>query len=297
MVKTCLSAQEILKSVKNVPALSPGAGQLMGILGSGRYEIADVVRVIENDPALTVNVLRVVNSAAMGLRREIDSVQQAVAYLGETKIIGIALVSSGGATFNADLVGYQGDRGMLGRHSLWVAIAARELSRYTEGAVDGGVAFTAGLLHDIGKAVISDYMVERVPEILQAVEAEAETEADHLGAERSIIGVDHCEVGKALAQHWGMPESLLMGLEYHHDPAEAPEKSRPLAYIIHLADMLAMMQGVGTGVDDMRYKFDGKYEEYVKIGPSALEGLVLDVQIDYRATAKALFGNNEENTE
>ncbi len=295
MTKMSLSAQEILKSVKSVPALSPGAGQLMGILGSGRYEIADVVRVIENDPALTVNVLRVVNSAAMGLRRDIDSVRQAVAYLGETKIIGIALVGSGSATFNADLVGYQGDRGMLGRHSLWVAIAARELSRYTDGTVDGGVAFTVGLLHDIGKAVISDYMVERVPEILQAVEAE--TEADHLGAERAIMGVDHCEVGKALARHWQMPESLLMGLEYHHDPARAPENSQALAYVIHLADMLAMMQGVGTGVDDMRYKFDGKYEEHVKIGPSALEGLVLDVQIDYRATAKALFGNNEENAE
>ena len=295
MAKVSVSAEEILKSVKRVPALSPGAGHLLEVLGSGQYEVSDVVRVIENDSALTVNVLKVVNSAAMGLRREITSVHQAVAYMGETKIIGIAMASSGGETFNAALAGYQGDRGMLGRHCLWVAIAARELSRYTEGAVDGGVAFTAGLLHDIGKAVISDYMVELVPAIMQTADAEAEP--DHLGAEREIMGVDHCEVGRALAEHWKMPHALVTGIEYHHNPADAPDEYRPMAYVIHLADTLAMMQGVGTGVDDMRYKFDVNYEEHVKIGPSALEGLALDVQIDYRATAEALFGNNEENEE
>jgi len=104
-------------------------------------------------------------------------------------------------------------------------------------------------------------------------------------------------VGRALAEHWKMPHTLVMGLEFHHDPASAPEEHRAMAYVIHLADTLAMMQGVGTGVDDMRYKFDGNYEEHVKIGPSALEGLALDVQIDFRATAEALFGNNEENEE
>jgi len=292
MASISVSSEEILKSVKSVPALSPGAGQLLDVLGSGQYEISDIVQVIENDSALTVNVLKVVNSASMGLRREITSVHQAVAFLGDTKVIGIALASAGGDTFNAELAGYHGDRGMLGKHCLWTALAARELSRHTDGAVDKGVAFTAGLLHDIGKAVISDFMVELIPDIME--HTGNEVEPDHLSSERSVMGTDHCEVGCQLARHWKMPESLIAGIEFHHNPADAPEDHRAMAYVIHLADTLAMMQGVGTGVDDMQYKFDVNYENYLKLDGAGLEGLALDVQIDFNATAEALFGTDQE---
>ncbi len=295
MASISVSSEEILKTVKSVPALSPGAGQLLDVLGSGQYETSDIVQVIENDSALTANVLKVVNSASMGMRREITSVHQAVAFLGDTKVIGIALASAGGETFNAELAGYHGDRGMLGKHCLWVALAARELSRHSNGLVDKGVAFTAGLLHDIGKAVISDFMVELVPSIMK--QAVKETEPDHLGAERAIMGTDHCEVGCHLARHWKMPECLVTAIEHHHNPAMAPEKYRAMAYVIHLADTLAMMQGVGTGVDDMQYKFDVEYENYVKLDAAALEGLALDVQIDFNATAEALFGTDQETEE
>lgn len=295
MAKTGVDTEQILKSVKNVPALSPGAGRLLDVVGSGRYETADLVRVIENDSALTVNVLRTVNSAAMGLRREVTSVHQAVAFLGDTKVIGIALASAGGDTFNAELAGYQGDRGMLGRHCLWTALAARELARHTGGQVDGGLAFTAGLLHDIGKAVISDFMVDVIPDIMEVVVDESSP--DHLDAERTVMGTDHSEVGYLLATHWKMPESLVAGIRYHHTPAEAPEEYRLMAYVIHLADTLAMMQGVGTGADDMQYQFDMSYEKYVKLDGAALEGLAFDVQLDFNATAEALFGANQETEE
>ena len=292
MAHISVNSDEILKTVKSVPALSPGASKLLEVLGSGKYEISDIVQIIENDSALTVNVLKVVNSASMGLRREMDSVHQAVAFLGETKVIGIALASAGGETFNAELAGYHGDRGMLGRHCLWVAIAAREMARHTDGMVDAGVAFTSGLLHDIGKAVISDFMVDLVPTIMEM--SSTDVEPDHLNAERGVMGTDHCEVGCGLARHWKMPESLIAGIEHHHHPAEAPEENKAMAYVIHLADTLAMMQGFGTGVDDMQYKFDVGYEQFVKLDSSGLEGLALDVQIDFNSTAEALFGTDQE---
>ena len=74
-----VNTQEIIDSVKNVPALSPGATQLLGVIAGADYNVADIVKVIENDSALTANVLKVVNSAAMGLRREIVTVHEAVA--------------------------------------------------------------------------------------------------------------------------------------------------------------------------------------------------------------------------
>jgi putative nucleotidyltransferase with HDIG domain len=222
-------------------------------------------------------------------------VHQAVAFLGDTKIIGIALTSSGGETFNAELRGYAGNRGDLGRHCLWVAIAARELARHTGGRVDKGVAFTAGLLHDIGKAVISDFMVELAPRIV--ARASDDAFGDHLEAERQVMGTDHCEVGCGLARHWKMPESLISGIMHHHRPDQAPEEYRAMAYVIHLADTLAMMQGIGTGLDDMQYELKSDYIDFVHLDASGLEGLALDTQFDFKATAEALFGEDQEKEE
>jgi putative nucleotidyltransferase with HDIG domain len=295
MAEITVSAQEILDSVKTVPALSPGASHLLEVIGTGVYEVPDIVKVIENDSALTANVLKVVNSAAMGLRREITSVHQAVAFLGDTKIIGIALTSSGGETFNAELRGYAGNRGDLGRHCLWVAIAARELARHTDGRVDKGVAFTAGLLHDIGKAVISDFMVEVAPRIV--ARASDDAFGDHLEAERQVMGTDHCEVGCGLARHWKMPAALISGIQHHHRPDQAPQEYRAMAYVIHMADTLAMMQGIGTGLDDLQYELKSDYTDHVDIDPAGLEGLTLDTQFDFMATAEALFGEEQEKEE
>ncbi len=293
MADITVSSKEILGAVKSVPALSPGASKLLDVMGSGQYEISDIVNVIETDSALTANVLKVVNSASMGLRRELNTVNEAVAFLGDTKVIGIALASAGGDTFNAELAGYHGTRGDLGRHCLWVAIAARELARHTDGAVDKGVAFTAGLLHDIGKAVISDFMVDMVPKLL-ATKEEID-DGDHLEAEMAVMGTDHAEVGMALANQWKMPQSLIDGIAHHHRPSEAPDESKAMVYVIHLADMLSMITGIGTGIDDMQYELDPDYEKYVSVSPAELEGLALDVQIDFVATAEAIFGDQQEN--
>jgi len=295
MAKITVSSKEILGAVKSVPALSPGASKLLDVMGSGNYEVSDIVRGIETDSALTANVLKVVNSASMGLRREMNTVNEAVAFLGDTKVIGIALASTGSDTYNAELAGYQGSRGDLGRHCLWVAIAARELARHTNGVVDKGVAFTAGLLHDIGKAVISDFMVDLVPNLLATKEEIGE--GDHLEAEMQIMGTDHAEIGHALAGQWKMPQTLINSIAHHHRPDEAPEEGKAMAYVIHLADMLAMLTGIGTGIDDMQYELDQTYEEYVFVNPSELEGLALDVQIDFVATAEAIFGDQQEKEE
>ena len=150
-------------------------------------------------------------------------------------------------------------------------------------------------LHRVGKAVISDFMADLVPDIV--AEVSEDPGSDHLNAEQALLGTDHCEVGGALAVRWQMPMTLIEGILHHHRPAEAPETIRPMAYVIHLADTLAMMQGFSTGVDALQYTFDPVYTDYVKLSSQELEGLALDVQIDYRSTAEALFGDEQENEE
>lgn len=278
----------ILASVSRIPPMSPGVGQLLQLVGKGSYEMSAMVDALAGDSGLTANILKIVNSAAMGLRREVLSLAEAVAYLGETKVIGVALTSSGGSVFNTQLQGYSGNRGDLGRHCLWVAIAARELARKTHRRVDPAAAYTSALLHDIGKAVLSDYLAQQA----KPHEAEVTTSEDpsHLQLEQRLLATDHCEVGSALAWHWQLPERLTTGIRYHHAPADAEEEDQPLAYVVHLADMLAMLQGVGTGMDDLQYELDDQYGQFLKISERDLEKVAMAVHQEFQATAEALFG-------
>jgi hypothetical protein len=80
-------------------------------------------------------------------------------------------------------------------------------------------------------------------------------------------------------------------------PATSAWQARPMAYVIHLADTLAMMQGFDTGLDSLQYSFDPDYVNFVKLESQGLEGLALDVQVDFKGTAEALFGDEQENEE
>jgi putative nucleotidyltransferase with HDIG domain len=287
-----LRVPEILDRVRTVKALSTTAQRLLTLVGEASADLRPVVTAIENDPALTVSVLRAVNSATMSLRREVTTVREAIIFLGEAKIIGIALAASAGQMFNTGLAGYRGTRGDLGRHCLWTAVAARELARHTNGLVNTNVAFTAGLLHDIGKAVISDFLAESLADG-DALPHDI-TDGSQLALERTLLGTDHSAVGRALADRWQVPPTLVAAIEFHHEPDVAPDAHRPIAFVVHLADMLAMMFGVGTGTDDLQYTLHPSYATYVGIEPQALEALALDVHLDFMTTAEALLAGDPE---
>ena len=284
MSRMIIDPDDVTMAITSLRPMSAGSGRLLALMAEAERATSDVVQVIETDPALTANVLRTVNSAAMGLRREITTIQEAVAYLGDTRIVGIALASAASDVFGAELNGYHGQRGDLGRHCLWSAIAARELAPHTGGVVDPGTAFTAGLLHDIGKAVISDFLADAT------ADAPLVAEGDHLDLEQDTMGTDHCTVGAAIARHWRLPATLVHAIAHHHRPADAPADQRALAYTVHLADTLAMMFGRSTGVDALQYELDPGYSDHVELDQGGLEALALDVHLDFRATADAIFG-------
>ncbi len=287
-----IDATSVEERVKVLPPLSPGASRLLGVMGRRDHDIAEVVQAIECDSALTASVLRFINSASFALCREVTTVKEAVAYLGDTKVISVAMAASGGDLFNAELRGYLGTRGSLGRHCLLTAMIARQLARFTRGRVDPGIAFTSGLLHDLGKAIISDYLQGEAEEILAGLKQDEIP--DFLAGERDVLGVDHCEVGSQIANHWSLPFSLRVGMKFHHYPAEAIGDEKPIAYVVHLADMLAMRAGCGTGADTLHYALDRSYQEFVKIQHAELPQIMSDLEVEFQAVSAALFGEAEE---
>ncbi len=286
-----MGADDIFRSVEEIPPLPASAARLLALSGEPDHTIADEVEVIETDAALTAAVLRAANSAAAGRAQPVASLRDAVAYLGERTVLGVALARCAPGVFQAELGGYAAEAGALWTHGLYTALAARRIAERGQPAPAPGVAFTAGILHDVGKAVLSIYLDGRVPAIVARLDAgEAD---DYLAAEREIAGVDHAEVGGRLLERWGLPEPLVAAAAFHHRPAEAPEAEQPLVYAIHLGDMVAMMHGDGTGADTLRYPIATGYETFYPLRNADLEALFLETQIEGERLAGMLAGSGD----
>ena len=273
--------------------LSVSATRLLQIAAKADHDLQDVISLVKTDANLTARVLKIVNSAAFGLINHITSIDRAVSYLGERIIVSIALGDCAGKLFEKELSGYEADRGDLWKHDLRTAIAAREVVTQSGADISPELAFTAGLLHDIGKALISDYLLGTVPEAVELITAE--DSLDYLTAEEKLVGFDHTQAGYELAKEWQLPEELAEAIRFHHEPANAKEEHRPLVYAVHLGDSIAMLGGFGTGSDSMRYKLDSNYTDYIRISPNTLSNIMLTVDMEFEKLGESLTDSGDKN--
>ncbi len=274
-----IDQQELQKIVTSVPMLSACASQLLQLTAQEDHGLVDVIALVRNDANLTARVLKIVNSAAFSLATKVTSIDRAISYLGERIIVGVAIGDCAGKLFEKDLAGYESPEGTLWKHDLRVAIASREIVVQSGADISPELAFTAGLLHDIGKALISDYMQGSVTEAVELVSAEKPL--NYLEAERELVGFDHTQAGYELAKAWQLPDELAEVILHHHEPVNAPEEYRALTYAVHLGDNIAMLGGFGTGSDCMRYKLDNNYTDYIKLTPNTLATIMVNVDMEF----------------
>jgi putative nucleotidyltransferase with HDIG domain len=283
-----IGVKDIVKRVKQIAPLSQSAVKLMEVIKREDYSLGEITRLVEFDPALTANVLKVVNAPAFGLGQPVTSLARAVAFLGDKTVVGIAIASCAPHVYNKALSGYQAENGDLWRHSLHAAIAARELVKHAKASVSSEAAFTGGILHDIGKAVLHEFLENGSTELLSAIEKQnAKNFSD---AERKNIGLDHAEVGLALATHWNLPAPLKQCIRFHHVPNEADESWKSLVYAVHLGDVIAMLGGSGTGADTLLYPIDENWPLYFNLDQDELDQLIIAVSIEFQRTKTSIYG-------
>lgn len=275
--------QQILKSI---PMLSACANRLLQLTSNPDHDLIEVAKLVKTDANLTARVLKVVNSAAFGLMNEISSIDRATSLLGERIIVSIAVGDCAGKLFDKELSGYEAEGGALWKHDLRTAIAAREIVIQSGADINADLAFTAGLLHDIGKSLISDFLQGTAPEAINLINSQ--DSADYLEAEEKLIGLAHTEAGFELAKAWSLPEELAEVILHHHQPANASENLRPLVYAVHLGDNIAMMGGFGTGSDSMSYRLDPNYTEYLQLSSKALDNVMLTVDMEFEKLEESL---------
>jgi putative nucleotidyltransferase with HDIG domain len=225
--------EQMLQQVRRLPPLRAIVLDVLRNLDQPQANLTGLARGISRDLALSAAALRMVNSPFYGLPHKVDSVQQAVMILGSSNLRGLVAAM---ALVNDYALPRDGcfDAGRFWLHSFGCAVWARLLATRLHEA--GDLAFTAGLLHDVGKLVLALRFGELCREIARRAGAEGRAAE---AIEREMLGFDHAAIGAELLAHWQLPERLVRAAALHHAAPEHGED--PICALIRSANQIEPM--------------------------------------------------------
>jgi putative nucleotidyltransferase with HDIG domain len=238
-----LLPEQLANDLQDLPSLPAVVMELLSSIDQENVDISVLAKKVSYDQALTAKTLRLANSTVYSLQVKVTTIQQAITFLGfQTTRNLITAAAITGCFPSGRCPGF--DDKAFWRHSIATAACARVLARRMRFNQD--YAFTAGLLHDIGRLVL----VSTRPELYERVIAlRAENDCELLEAERSVLGTDHVVAGVALAQHWNFSDTMRQAIAHHHDP-ETPGAGF-LATIVHVANAVVHALDVASEENDL----------------------------------------------
>lgn len=272
-----IKLEALIKKIEDLPPLPEIVVKLLKASRDPNVSMREMVELIKHDPALTIKVLRLCNSSYYGLPRKINSIQEALVYIGTDTLVNFVLAGCLSTFYQQAQAGYGLEKGELWRHSVGCAIASQRIAKqWSEDAA--GQAFTAGLIHDVGKIILNTYVGDAIEPIMKTVQEE---QVSFTVAEKKVLGFSHTDAGAKLAKHWNLPDPLIEAIEFHQEPDKASLSSK-LVSQVHLGNILCISFGIGVGTDGLAYTFHPKALEETGIEVSDLFRLSLDIHDDYK---------------
>jgi putative nucleotidyltransferase with HDIG domain len=263
-----LRASQFEQHAKTTDFLPPAfelIPRLLVLLDDPETNSDTLAEIIHVDAGLTTNVLRVANSSAYGGGTRIDSLPQAIVRLGLREIYRLlATIIASPNVMSLDGFGFE--RVDLWQHSVASAIAAQLLAQNISGP-DTEVAYTAGLLHDIGKVVMAQLAKA---DYLALLESCKDNNQPHFRAEQQTYGIDHAQVGSMLLKRWRFPDEIVHAIKFHHDISRAPEEASKLAALIFASNIIAYRLNFGSGFPDYAVDPDPATLELIGLRPGDL---------------------------
>jgi putative nucleotidyltransferase with HDIG domain len=256
---------KIISKIRTLPSISGVAVQILKLLDDPDSTAEEVQKILRLDPGLTANILKLTNSAYFGLPNKVGSVRQAIVMLGWKRLVRIVLSTCVNAVMDKPIPGYDLPPGELWRHSVAVSVTAEGLMKELNLEVDDEI-FTAALLHDLGKLVMGEF----VEEDLAAIRSTAEKGIPFQMAEREVLGTDHAEIGGMLMESWSFPSRFVSAVRWHHEPDSAEHPST-LIDIVHVANVLCLMLGIGAGIEGLHYQPSATATKRLGLKPKQLE--------------------------
>ena len=233
---------QALASMGDVATLPEVTIKIIEIVEDRTSTARDLHEVIKNDPALSVKVLKVVNSAFYGLPGQVASVDRAIILLGLSAVKNIAIAASIARLFKGKKISEKFSAADLWKHSVSVAVAANTIAKLSPHPVMPDEIFVAGMIHDIGMMVERQTFPDEFAEVIRRC---SETGIDFLECERQVIGADHQAFGVGLTTKWKFPRHLRAAVGFHHNPEALSIELRNIASLIKVADVLCCQDRIG----------------------------------------------------
>ena len=241
-----LKSEVINDAINKTRPIPQIALKIIRMINTEDYEMREIADEVKQDQVISAKVITLSNSAMFSPRRKIESIGQALVMLGEKRLLQMVISASVELYFQDAASGYSLCKGGLYHHAVGTAETARKISQLLKiGSSD--VAYTGGLLHDIGKVVLDQFVAEKFPMFYRELYESGER---LVKIEKQVIGTSHVDVGKRLAELWDLPESLTEVIAHHHDPEKA--KINPeLTHVVYFADLLMSRFKTGDTVGRM----------------------------------------------
>jgi putative nucleotidyltransferase with HDIG domain len=231
----------VITTLSPIPQI---ALKVLRMISDQTYVLDDVAQEVVLDQVLSGKVIRFCNSVFTGMHQKVDSIERALLVVGEKWLLQVVIGAAVEEILSQTDRGYSLCKGGLYHHACGTASVARSLAQFT-GKTPPDLAYTAGLLHDIGKVVLDQFMNVALPHFYRRMQTD---DTDLIKAEREVFGITHPTAGKRLAVHWSFPDILTEAIRQHHQPEQAtigPE----LTHLVYLADVIMSRFMVGLELE------------------------------------------------
>ena len=265
---------EVCRRALALPAAPILMPRIMRVLAQADSSVCEFEAVVKLDTVLAASTLRLANSAyfASG-HSQVDNLEEAIMRLGQREIYRLAALALAGRWMNTPVDGGHWEASDFCRFSLVTAVAAEYLAEQS-GRVDPQTAYTAGLVHEVGKLAVAYSCAGHFGAIRAHLR---ETGCSWLAAERAVLGYTYAEVGAALLKQWNFPEALVMVARHNPPTPSAPASALPLVMHVHAAKFLAATMGPGAGEDGFLFELNAPLLAEWGFTPALLEAALPEV--------------------
>lgn len=233
--------KDYIRNLRHLPPAPQVVPELMRLLNQPDLDSSKIVNMLSYDPSLTANILRISNSAYFAAANPTADLQEAVTRLGFQQVYQLVAAATGARLLGASQPGYGLEQGELWRHSLTAALASQLIARRV--GENENQVFTAALLHDIGKTILSNSLNAAYSKVIKETEMNGQS---LLELETKLFGINHAELGGQLLQHWKFPPNIVSAVWFHHSPKGANAHYK-LASIVYLGNMISCFMGHAYG--------------------------------------------------
>lgn len=243
--------KDIVRQIDQLEPFPPVATQILALAEEPDSALSEIADLILNDPAITANLLKICNSAYFGLNRKVESVRDAIGFVGLDQIVQLVMLNSVSQNLKKQPQGYGLGEGELWRHAVSSAHVAKILAGKFGISQNKHLIYTAALLKDIGKLILGRFVAFSFEEINILVNSKGFSFNE---AEKKVIGMNHEELGAMVGQKWRFSDKLIYIIRHHHLSNESAREDLETS-LVYLADIICMMMGVCTGADGLSYRF------------------------------------------